>query len=113
MTILPSLSREYLTLQSGVKRKDAGTNLKRSQIGLMNYYLKALKKLLLFISTRDDIDLSVGLIDWVKKEGAKGFEFKQDAFEGKVKGLLTHTNVRKDKFDCFPQAELIDMLLSI
>lgn len=75
--------------------------------------LKALKKLLLFISTRDDIDLSVGLVDWVKKEGAKAFEFKQDAFEGKVKGLLTHTNVRKDKFDCFPQAELIDMLLSI
>jgi len=75
--------------------------------------LKALHKLLLYISSRDNIDLSVGLIEWVKKEGPKGFEFKQEAYEGKVKGLLTHTNVRKDKFDCFPQAELIDMLLSI
>lgn len=75
--------------------------------------LKSLKKLLLFIAVRDNIDLSEGLIKWVKQDGAKGFEFKQAAYDGKVKGLLTHTNVRKDKFDCFPQAELIDMLLSI
>jgi hypothetical protein len=75
--------------------------------------LKNLKKLLLYISSRDSIDLSVGLIQWVKQDGAKGFEFKQSAYEGKVKGLLTHTNVRKDKFDCSPQPELIDMLLSI
>jgi hypothetical protein len=33
--------------------------------------------------------------------------------EGKVKGLWTHTNTRKDKVDMFPQQELIDMLLSI
>ena len=75
--------------------------------------LKNLKKLLLYISSRDSIDLSIGLIQWVKQDGAKGFEFKQSAYEGKVKGLLTHTNVRKDKFDCSPQPELIDMLLSI
>jgi len=27
--------------------------------------------------------------------------------------MWTHTNTRKDKFDMFPQQELIDMLLSL
>ena len=75
--------------------------------------LKNLKKLILYIAERDSIDLNVGLAQWVKQEGAKAFEFKQAAYEGKVKGLLTHTNVRKDKFDCSPQPELIDMLLTL
>jgi hypothetical protein len=75
--------------------------------------LKSLKKLLLHIGERDNIELRVGLIDWVRQEGAKGFEFKHEAYQGKVKGLLTHTNVRKDKYDCSPQPELLDMLLSI
>ena len=38
------------------------------------------------------------------------FEFKEDAYYGRVKGLLTHTNTRKDKFDMFPQPELLDLL---
>ena len=55
-----------------------------------------------------------GLIEWIKKEGPhKAFEYHEDASKGKVKGLLTHANVRKDKYDLFPQPELIDMLLSI
>ena len=45
--------------------------------------------------------------------GHTAFEFNEDAFYGKVKGLLTHTNTRKDKFDMFPQDELIDMLVSL
>jgi len=76
--------------------------------------LESLKNLLLYISERDNIDLNVGLIDWIKKEGPiKAFEFKKEASDGLVKGLLTHTNVRKDKMDMFPQEELIDMLLSL
>jgi len=76
--------------------------------------IESVKNLLLFISARDHIDLSVGLIDWIKKEGPyKALEFKQEACDGKVKGLLSHTNVRKTKMDIFPQPELIDMLLSI
>tara|TARA_R110002153_G_scaffold116579_3_gene260269 strand:- start:11906 stop:12811 length:906 start_codon:yes stop_codon:yes gene_type:complete len=79
-----------------------------------NDQIESCKDLILFISERDGIDLSVGLIDWIKKEGpTKAFAFKKEASEGKVKGLLTHTNVRKDKMDCFPQPEFIDMLLSI
>ena len=76
--------------------------------------IEATKKWLLYISARDGIDLDVGLIKWIKKDGPiKAFGFQEDAYKGKVKGLLTHTNVRKDKTDCFPQDEFVDMLLSI
>jgi len=30
-----------------------------------------------------------------------------------VKGLWTHTNTRKDKFDMFPQDELLNMLTNL
>ena len=76
--------------------------------------IESTKNLILYISERDHIDLEVGLIDWIKKEGPiKAFEFKEEACKGNVKGLLTHTNVRKDKMDIFPQPELIDMLLDL
>lgn len=76
--------------------------------------IEATRKWLLYISARDGIDLNVGLIDWLRKESPEeAFGFKEEAYKGNVKGLLTHTNVRKDKTDCFPQPEFIDMLLSI
>ena len=76
--------------------------------------IEALKLLLLFIAERDNIDLRIGLVQWIKKYGPnKAFEFQEDAYYGKVKGLLTHTNVRRDKFDCYPHPDLIDMLLSL
>ena len=73
----------------------------------------SLRNFILFIAERDGIDIRVGLIQEVKKYGAKGFEFNEDAFYGKTKGMWTHTNTRKDKFDMFPQQELLDMLVSL
>lgn len=79
-----------------------------------NTQLENLKKWILFIAERDNIDVRKGLIEWIKKEGAyKAFDFHSDAFYGKVKGLLLHTNTRKDKYDLSPQPNLIDMLISI
>jgi len=76
--------------------------------------IESTRKLLYFIAERDNIDIREGLVQWIRKMGPeKAFEFQQDAYNGSVKGLLTHTNVRKDKFDNFPQPELIDMLLSL
>lgn len=72
--------------------------------------LNKLKEWIQFIADRDGIDVGEGLPKWVKEEGAKAFEFKEDAYYGRVKGLLTHTNTRKDKFDMFPQPELLDLL---
>lgn len=76
--------------------------------------LQALHDLLLYIADRDNIDLHKGIYEWIKKEDAvNAFEFHQDAFDGKVKGMLTHGNIRKDKYDMFPQQELIDMILTL
>jgi hypothetical protein len=75
--------------------------------------IKSLKQFILFIAERDNIDVRDGLPKWIKESGVAAFEFNEDAYYGNVKGLLTHTNTRRDKFDMFPQQELIDMLLSI
>ena len=75
--------------------------------------LESLKQLLLFIANRDNIDLHDGLYKWIKQKGADAFEFNSDAYYGKVKSLITHANVRKDKFDCYPMPELLDMILSL
>jgi hypothetical protein len=72
--------------------------------------IESLRNFILFIAERDNIDVRVGLIEEVKKHGAKGFEFNDNAYNGKIKGMWTHTNTRKDKFDMFPQQELLDML---
>lgn len=43
---------------------------------------------------------------------AEAFELNDSAKAGKS-GIYTHVNVRSDKFDCFPQPNLISMLKSI
>ena len=76
--------------------------------------IESLRDLLLYISDRDNIDLHEGLYKWIKTEGAiKAFDFHEDAYNGKIKGLLTHTNIRKDKWDCSPQSNLVDMIMSL
>lgn len=75
--------------------------------------IKSLEGILNFIKERDSIDIRKGLPELIKKVGAKAFEFNENAFYGRVKGIWTHTNTRKDKFDCFPQQELLDMLVSL
>ena len=75
--------------------------------------IESLRKFILFIADRDNIDIHEGLIQEIKKHGANGFEFNDNAYYGKTKGMWTHTNTRKDKFDMFPQQELLDMLLAL
>jgi hypothetical protein len=61
------------------------------------------------------IDITAGLPQLLKDgmHPKDAFEFNSDAYYGKVEGLWTHTNTRKDKFDCFPQPELVEMLKSL
>ena len=76
--------------------------------------INSVRDLLLYISNRDNIDLHEGLYRWINEDGVmKAFDFHEDAYDGKVKGLLTHTNIRKDKFDCSPQPNLVDMIMSL
>jgi hypothetical protein len=76
--------------------------------------INAVRDLLLYISDRDNIDLHEGLYRWINEEGVmKAFDFHMGAYEGNIKGLLTHTNIRKDKFDCSPQPNLVDMIMTL
>ena len=75
--------------------------------------IEALHKWILWIAERDKIDVRAGLPALIKEKGADAFEFNEDAYYGRVKGLWTHTNTRKDKVDMFPQQELMDMLVSL
>lgn len=76
--------------------------------------LKSLQSLLLCLANRDNIDLHTGIYQWIKKEGVmKAFDFHQDAYNGKVKGMITHANVRRDKLDMSPQPNLVDMILTL
>ena len=75
--------------------------------------IEALHKWILWIAERDSIDVRAGLPALIKEKGAYAFEFNEDAYYGRVKGLWTHTNTRKDKVDMFPQQELMDMLTSL
>jgi hypothetical protein len=75
--------------------------------------IEVLRKWILWIAERDSIDVRKGLVEEIRAKGAAGFEFNEDAYYGRIKGLWTHTNTRKDKVDMFPQQELMDMLLSL
>ena len=75
--------------------------------------INAMRLWMEFIAERDGIDIRAGLPALVKQKGADAFEFNEDVYYGRVKGVWTHTNTRKDKFDMFPQQELLDMLVSL
>lgn len=75
--------------------------------------IEALRNLLIYIGDRDNIDIKKGLPELIDQLGAKAFEFTEDAYYGIIEGVWSHSNVRKDKFDIFPQQEMMDMLRSL
>lgn len=75
--------------------------------------IETLKEWLIFIANRDGIDVRKGLPTLIRRLGAEAFDFFDPKHVEQNKGLWSHTNVRRDKFDMFPQQELIDMLLSL
>ena len=76
--------------------------------------IKETEKWIRYVGERDGIDIRLGLKQFIQKYGpTKGFDFQINACKGEVKGLLTHTNVRMTKSDCYPDPNLIDMILSL
>jgi hypothetical protein len=70
--------------------------------------LDAVEALLRHLSEKHEINLKDGM----QRLGAQNmFEFQQSAWSGNITGLLSHTNVRKDKSDVFPQPELVRMIM--
>jgi len=88
--------------------------------GYINYHsysdeqIKETEKLLRHIAERDNIDLRLGLQQWIKKYGPnRAFDYHEEAYYGKAIGLLSHGNIRKDKTDVYPDPRLVDMILSL
>jgi len=79
-----------------------------------NKQLDSLKILLLDIADRHNINLRKGLHEHlgIPFRSNYAFEIQQDALKG-LPGLWTHTNVRSDKTDCWPQQELVDLITSL
>ena len=79
-----------------------------------NKQLDSLRTLLLGLSERHNIDIKKGMREYlqVPYKPIQAFELKDDALKG-TPGLWTHSNVRKDKTDCFPQPELISLIQSL
>lgn len=91
-----------------------------------NAQIRATKALLLLLADKHGIDLKSGIQEMLKKSsrpgasqyypvpgGPSAFNYNEDANLGKIKGVLTHGQVRKDKTDIFPQQEMIDMLIRL
>ncbi len=98
---------QVIKLESPFRRKQCFHKYSDKQIAEVD-------KLLRHIAERDEIDMRIGLKQWIKKYGPKkAFEFQEDAYYGKVKGLLTHTNVRRDKTDCYPDERLVEVILNL
>lgn len=79
--------------------------------------LNSLKLLLIKLSKQFNIDLKGGLHSWLssldKQNKFKAFEYSPEATAGKVKGVLSHSNVRRDKTDVYPHPQLIDLLMDL
>lgn len=76
--------------------------------------IEACKNLLYFISERNGIDITKGLPKFLKNMSTlESFEYDENVVRGKVLGVLSHTNVRKDKSDVYPHPKLVEMLKSL
>lgn len=99
--------------------KDQICTLNKAFRGTAQYHkysdkqLASLKTLTLHLANKYNIDLHEGLYKWVKDKGAAGFDMVNQGYANKHKGLYCHTNLTFGKSDCFPQPELIDLLLSL
>mgnify|MGYP006423858071 CR=1 FL=1 len=94
-----------------------------------NAQIEALYDLTKMLAVKYNIDLNQGLKQWLtsqkgnqniwtkytnpNKKELNAFEYKADAKNGLINGLLSHSNVRKDKFDISPQKNLIEMIKSL
>lgn len=79
--------------------------------------IEALRDLTLHIALKHNINLEEGLKRWLNElndnEQIHAFDYHDAAARGKVKGLLSHSNVRRDKLDMSPQQNLIQMIKSL
>lgn len=83
--------------------------------------LASLEQLLKYLIVTYNITTNFGLPGMIRSNvdpkhlasNAYAFDYYPNATAGRVKGILSHTNVRKDKTDVYPHPKLIELLKSI
>jgi hypothetical protein len=71
--------------------------------------LISLEALLRYLAEKHGISLKLGM-QMMLETGDNPYEWNSSVYNGKIRGLLSHTNVRKDKSDVFPQPELTELI---
>lgn len=117
--ITKSANGMFLNYVNKLVPKEMVVELEKPYQGFYFYHkysdkqIAALRELLLDLAARFTIDLKSGLQPLLNQnKGNAAFLLNKDAIAGKP-GVWTHTNVRKDKFDCSPQNNLIAMIMSL
>jgi len=101
--------------------KEQVCRLKRKFNGHYYYHkytdaqIEALRLLILEIHRRHPkINIHSGLPQMLTSmDKFEAFGFHQSIYDGEINGIVTHTNVRRDKTDCSPQNNLVDMLINL
>lgn len=71
----------------------------------------ALKQLVEFLADKHKIDLTIGLHKWLNQyDPHEAFSYWTEAMVGSVRGLLSHTNVRIDKTDIYPDKKIVKFI---
>ena len=73
-----------------------------------------MERLIKHIANEHNINLNLGLKESLfNEETFRDFGFKDYAIYGKIKGVLSHSNTRKDKTDMYPHPLLVEMLKNL
>jgi hypothetical protein len=72
-----------------------------------------LKRLLLHLAEKHNIEVREGLPNLIRKEGVKAFDMIETKMCVDFPGVWSHGNVNKWKLDVAPQEGLIEMLLGL
>lgn len=76
--------------------------------------LRSLKSLIKILLKHHDINKDNGLPKYLREQDKyTAFDYKKEILAVHDSGIYTHTNVRKDKFDCYPDDGLVDVLLNL
>lgn len=76
--------------------------------------VSSLKYLIELLSEQFDINIYNGLQErLINMHPGDAFDWYEEAVHGEVHGLLSHTNVRRDKTDVSPQEHLVKMINSL
>lgn len=118
---LKKTSKGFENYVGGVVPENQVVELKSEFRGFKFYHkysdkqLASLKLLLDKLSKDHSIDYSSGLKEWLLKfpDEMLAFDYFLNAASGKIRGLLSHTNVRKDKSDVYPDKRLVNIIKNL